>query len=231
MQRTVIRIGAVSTAILLGLSLGVAAAQSTATTTETKRFTVIAVDGNQLVVRLPEGTREITVPDDFRFLVNGQSMSVHELKPGMSGTATITTTTTVKPVTVTEVRNGTVDKVMGSTVVIRTAQGFRMITEGDLTARNIKIVKDGQPVNFSGLHAGDRLTATIITEKPPQILTEKQVEATLAANNPGGAAAAAGAAAKTAASATSGAASGTANSMGAAAAKSAAATSSASRSA
>ena len=66
------------------------------------------MDGNQLDVKLPEGTRELTVPDDFRFTVNGQQMSVHELKPGMKGTATITTRTTVTPVTVTEVKNGQV---------------------------------------------------------------------------------------------------------------------------
>ena len=66
------------------------------------------MDGNTLVVRLPEGTRELTVADDFRFIVNGQPLSVRELKAGMKGTATITTRTTVTPVTVTEVKNGTV---------------------------------------------------------------------------------------------------------------------------
>ena len=65
------------------------------TTTETKKFQVIAVDGNQLVVKVPEGTRELTVPDDFRFNVDGKMLSVHELKPGMAGTATITTKTTM----------------------------------------------------------------------------------------------------------------------------------------
>ena len=64
----------------------VASAQAPTTTTETKKFEVIAVDGNQLVVKLPEGTKELTVPEDFRFNINGQQMSVHELKPGMSGT-------------------------------------------------------------------------------------------------------------------------------------------------
>ena len=76
-------------------------AQTAATTTETKKFQIIAVDGNQLVVRLPEGTRELTVPDDFRFNIDGNMLSVRELKPGMAGTATITTKTTVVPVTVT----------------------------------------------------------------------------------------------------------------------------------
>ena len=48
------------------------------------------------------------VADDFRFTVNDQQLSVHQLKAGMKGTATITTKTTVTPVTVTEVKNGTV---------------------------------------------------------------------------------------------------------------------------
>ena len=69
----------------------------TSTTTETKKFQVIAVDGNELVVRLPEGTRKLTVPPDFRFTVDGKSLSVQELKPGMAGTATITTKTTSVP--------------------------------------------------------------------------------------------------------------------------------------
>ena len=44
-------------------------AQQTTTGTQTKTFEVISVDGNHLVVRLPEGTRELTVPEDFRFTI------------------------------------------------------------------------------------------------------------------------------------------------------------------
>jgi hypothetical protein len=43
---------------------GIVSAQTT-TTSETRTFEIIAVDGNQLVVRGPHGTREITVPPDF----------------------------------------------------------------------------------------------------------------------------------------------------------------------
>ena len=103
----------------------VSLAQQTTSSTETKTFEVLAVDGNQLVVRLPEGTRELTVPDDFRFTVNGQQLSVRELKPGMKGTATITTRTTVTPVTVTEVKNGTVVERSGSTIIVRTDEGVQ----------------------------------------------------------------------------------------------------------
>src|ERR1700752_827053 len=92
-------------------------------TTETKSFEVIAVDGNQLVVKLPEGTRELTVPDDFRFTVNGKPLSVRELTPGMKGTAVVTTRVTVVPVTVTEVKDGQVVVKSGSGVIVRTSEG------------------------------------------------------------------------------------------------------------
>ena len=62
-------------------------APKTTTSSESKKFEILAVDGNKLDVRLPEGTKELTVPDDFRFTVNGQQMPVSELKPGMKGTA------------------------------------------------------------------------------------------------------------------------------------------------
>ena len=102
MTRAVIRL--VLCGALVCLTAAVTFAQTATSTTETKKFQIIAVDGNQLVVRLPEGTRELTVPDDFRFNVDGQMLSVHELKPGMAGSANITTKTTVVPVTVTEVK-------------------------------------------------------------------------------------------------------------------------------
>ena len=46
-------------------------------------------------------------------------LSVQELKPGMAGSATITTKTTVTPVTVTEVKNGTVMKNLGTVILYR----------------------------------------------------------------------------------------------------------------
>ncbi len=167
-------------ALLACVTAAVASAQAPTTTTETKKFEVIAVDGNQLVVKLPEGTKELTVPEDFRFDINGQQMSVHELKPGMSGTATITTKTTMKPVTVTEVKNGEVMQASGSMIMVKTDEGFKNFTEGELEKRGVRIMKDGQPVAITDLHKGDMLTAVIITSKPPQKLTEKQVQATLA---------------------------------------------------
>ena len=161
------------------LTAVVSEAQTTAST-QTKTFEVLSVDGNLLVVRLPEGTRELTVPDDFRFMVNGQPLSVRELKVGMKGSATITTKTTMTPVTVTEVKNGTVVQRSGGTIVVRMPDNsVKRFSQSDIDKRGIKIVRDGQPADISDFREGDVLSATIITTRQPQTLTEREVKATL----------------------------------------------------
>ena len=178
MTRVVVRM--MLSAALVCVTAASVLAQTSTTTSETKKFHVIAVDGNQLVVKLPEGNRELTVPDDFRFNVDGKMLSVSELKPGMNGTATITTKTTVTPVTVTEVKNGTVMQNMGSSILVKTEGGMKMFSQGDMDKRGVKIMKDGKVADISELRANDHLTATIITSHPPKVMTEKQVQATLA---------------------------------------------------
>jgi LPXTG-motif cell wall-anchored protein len=181
-------------AAIVGLAAS-AVAQTQTTSTEVRKFTVVSVDGNTLVARDQTGTREYTVPADFRFTVGGKQLTVAELKPGMAGTATITTTTTVKPVTVTEVKNGTVVQASAGSILVRTPEGFRNFTEGEIEKRGIKIIMDGRAVEFSELRPGNKLSATIITEKPPQVMTERQVVATITPES----AAAAGLTGKTAA--------------------------------
>jgi len=178
MSRTTIR--AVVAAMAVCFTAVTSTAQTTTSSTQVKTFEVIAVNGNDLVVKLPEGTREINVPDDFRFTVDGQQLAARDLKPGMKGTATITTKTTVTPVVVTEVKNGEVVKASASSLLVRTDQGFKQFTEGDVEKRGIKIMKGGVPAQFSDFHAGDRLSATIVTTHPPKVMTQRQVNATLA---------------------------------------------------
>ena len=161
--------------------IAVAAPAQTTTSSETKNFEVLAVNGNDLDVRLPEGTKELNVPDDFRFTVNGQQLSVHQLKVGMKGTATITTRTTLVPVTVTEIKNGTVVVKSSAGIIVRTAEGVKSFSQSDVDKRGVKIVRDGKFVEVAELREGDRLSATIITSLPPKVLTDKEVNATLAA--------------------------------------------------
>jgi len=178
MSRTAIRV--VMAAMAVCFTAAASTAQSTTSSTQIKKFEVLAVNGNDLVVKLPEGTREIQVPDDFRFTVDGQQLAGRELKVGMKGTASITTKTTVTPVVVTEVKSGEVMQSSGSSLLVRTPEGFKMFTEGDVERRGIKMMKDGAPAQFSDFHSGDRLSATIVTTHPPKVMTQQQVNATLA---------------------------------------------------
>jgi len=180
---------------------------TTSTATAVKAFEVLAVEGNTIDVSLPEGTREITVPDDFRFTVNGQQLSVHQLKPGMKGTATITTRTTTTPVTVTEIKDGTVAMQTGSSIIVRTPEGFKSFTQGDIDKRGVKIIRNGKPAGVSDFRQGDKISATIITSLPPKVVTEQEVNATLA-RTPAGSPAAAKSAAPAAKTASGGGAAG-----------------------
>jgi len=178
MLRSMRRVGLAGAMVYL--STGAVFAQQTSTASEVKKFQVIGVDGNELVVRLPEGTRQITVPPGFVFTVDGKSLSVGDLRPGMSGTATITTRTTVTPVTVTEVKSGTVAVVSGTAVYVRTPEGVRLFTQPELDKRGVKLFVDGRARSVNELHQGDKLSATIVTTRPPQVVSEREVQATLA---------------------------------------------------
>jgi hypothetical protein len=182
---------------IAGLVCGTASAQKAATTTQTTsatNFEVVGVQGNTVTVKTPKGAKEVTVDDSFRFTVDGKPVSVHELQPGMKGTATITTTTTSTPVVVTEVKNGQVAKVAGNSVIVHGANGYKMFTQEDLAKRGVKIMKDGKPAELSDLKEGDKLTATIVTEHPPKVVTKREVDAGLTSPAPPPAAATAAAA-------------------------------------
>ena len=91
-------------------------------------------------------------------------------------------------------KNGTVVQRSGSTIIVRTDEGVRMFSQGEVDKRGVKIMRDGKPAQLSDFREGDRLSATIITSKPPRVMTEKEVQATLAAaaGSSGGAASGAG---------------------------------------
>ena len=167
---------------ILGLGRGHrvgAQAPTTSTSTQTRQFEIVSVDGNKVVVRGERG-----IPGDH----GGGRLPPVRGRPGrgragaeagMKGTATITTTTTSTPVTVTQVRDGVVMQKTGNSIVVRTADGIKMFSEGDAAQRGVRILRDGQPLAFTDLNTGDHLTATIVTTHPPKIMTQQQVAASM----------------------------------------------------
>ncbi len=154
----------------------------TTTTVDVRNFEVIAVDGNHLILRDERGTNEYTVPGDFVFTVDGKKMTVADLKAGMKGKATVTTTTTVVPVVVTELRSGVVLSIgMNSVTVLDRSDGVRKkFTRDQLNARGIQVFKDGRVIPISELNKGDDIVATIVSQRAPDVVTEQEVQATLA---------------------------------------------------
>ena len=66
-----------------------------------ERGEVVLVQGNDLVVKMEDGTiRHFpNVPESARVTVDGKSLGIHDLKPGMKLQRTITTTTTPQLIT------------------------------------------------------------------------------------------------------------------------------------
>ena len=158
--------------------------QSTSTTTSgqttrevsVERGEVVYVSGNDLVVKAEDGTLRhfANVPDSARADVDGQMLSVHQLKPGMVLTRTITTTTTPKLVTTTRTIKGKVFFVSPPNSVILTLpdgknQRYR-IPQGQ------KFDIGGQMTDAFGLRKGMNISATVVTEVPEtQVAVNRQV--------------------------------------------------------
>ena len=166
----------------LGLAFAGASFAQTSATINARKFEVISVDGNQLVFSDERGTNTLTVPDGFRFTVDGKQLAIGDLKPGMKGTAIVTTTTTVTPVTITVIKKGVVVATGPASLTVKDeADGVRKrFTQDQLNDRGIKIIKEGKVTHVGDVQKGDEITATIVSQGPPVVVTEQEVQASLA---------------------------------------------------
>ena len=148
------------------------------TTVELRNGEVLAVDGNVVTVRGEQGVRQFTVPEDMLFVMDGKKITVRDLKPGMKYSAMITTTETPVDVTTTEVREGEVVYASEGTIILRDSQTKenRKFTTAELRSRNLVLYKDGEQIDPAGLRKGDRISATIVTKRPPEIMTEQDLK-------------------------------------------------------
>ena len=180
MRSIATRLSEVIVMIALGLAFAGAPLAQTTSKSELRNFEVISVDGSFLVFRDQYGTNALNVPDNFMFTVDGKKVPVSALKPGMKGTAIVTTTTTVTPVYVTEVREALVLQAGPRSIIVKGQDGFRkQISQDQLDQRGIQILKDGRVMRIGEVKEGDVLTATIVSQIAPVVVTEKEVQALL----------------------------------------------------
>jgi hypothetical protein len=139
-------------------------AASVATTVA--RGEVVYVNGNQLVVKMEDGTLKDfpNVSESARVTVNGQQLGIHDLKPGMKLEKTITTTTTPKTITTVQTVTGKVWHVNAPSSVILTLE--------DGSNQQFKVPKgqmfmvNGNKTDVFGLRKGMTVSATKVTEQP-----------------------------------------------------------------
>ena len=127
---------------------------------------VVQVEGNDLLVKLSTGDlKTFHVPETRKFLIDGKELSVHDLQPGTTLTATVKTTTT--PVTVrTKSRlSGRVWYVAAPTVILTLPDGQNkqyVVKEED----NVRFTIEGRPATVFDLRKGMTVSAEKIVEAP-----------------------------------------------------------------
>jgi len=164
--------------VALAQTSGASSTESTAVKQTLKQGTVEAVAGNKVVLREADGPHEYTLPDGFKFQLDGQPVGVDQIKPGMKVGAIVTDKVTTRNVTVTRVAKGTVMQVAPGGVVIKNEKGeLKSYDFKDPDGNDVYFAKDGKEVLLSTVKKGDRLTGTFVTKLPPQTTSQRSVVA------------------------------------------------------
>jgi hypothetical protein len=168
-------------ACLLSLAVSPVALAQTATSTESAAVThtvksgvVESVAGNKIVVKEADGVHEYNLPDGFKFQINGQSVGVDQLKPGMKVDAVITDKVTTRNVKVTRVASATVMQVAPGGIVVKTANGdLKSYNFKDAQGNDIYYVENGKEISLRDVKKGDKLSGTFVTTLPPTSTSQR----------------------------------------------------------
>ena len=166
-------------AVTLSLSAQVETKTTTATgqpnvVTKVERGEVVTVSGNDLVVKMADGTLRNfeNVPDSARVTVDGKQLGIHDLKPGMKLQRTITTTTTPMTITTVQTVKGKVWAIQPPLSIILTLEDGK--NQQFKIPEDQKFDVDGQMVDAWGVRKGMIITATKIVEQPATEVTQEK---------------------------------------------------------
>ena len=148
-------------------------AWSQETKTEIRRGEVVYVSGNDLVVKTEAGQmKHFVVPEGAPAVVDGKTLTVRDLKPGMKLTQTITTTETPKTVTTVRTVSGTVWNASGNNVILTLPGGENKqykVPDGT------KFDVEGNPnATVFDLRKGMKVSATVVTTTPEVVVTQRR---------------------------------------------------------
>ncbi|MGH7128467.1 MAG: hypothetical protein ACREIV_07845, partial [Planctomycetaceae bacterium] len=167
--------------LLAGLILAAGAALAQAEVRDLRHAKIVSVGENTVVVWDQFGGQEYTVPEGFRFTVDGKEIAVGDLEPGMQATADVNQGVTVRPVHITEIKMGTVVSQVGRSVTVKDENGaIHRFSQGEADDRGVRLVMDDKAMRISELNPGDQLSATIVSAEAPEILTAQDLDAELA---------------------------------------------------
>ena len=172
-----------TTTACMALTLSLTAQVDTTTTTtagnanvvtKVERGEVVTVSGNDLVVKMADGTLRNfeNVPASAKVTVDGKQLGVKDLKPGMKLQRTITTTTTPMTITTVETVKGKVWAITPPLSVILTLEDGK--NQQFKIPEDQKFNVDGQMVDAFAVRKGMIITATKITEQPAVEVTQSK---------------------------------------------------------
>ena len=144
------------------------------TETQVERGEVVSVNGNDLVVKMEDGSLRhfANIPESARVTVDGQQLGIHDLKPGMKLQRTITTTTTPKTITTVQTVTGTVFHVSPPNYVTLRLEDNS--TERFKIPAGQKFMINGQETDAFGLRQGMKISATKVVEVPQTEVEHQQ---------------------------------------------------------
>jgi hypothetical protein len=172
-------VGVMSIAFAVSMSAQVKTETTTASGQATHEVTVdraevINVIGNDLVVRMEDGTIRhfANVPESARVEVNGQQLGIHDLKPGMKLQRTVVVTTTPQTITTVKTVTGTVWHVNPPTHVILTLENGE--NQEFKIPNGQKFMVNGRETDAFGLKKGMKISATQVVEEPQMVVEHRR---------------------------------------------------------
>jgi hypothetical protein len=146
---------------------------------------VVSVDGNDLFVKMSDGTLRHfpNIPASARVDVDGKQLSVSELQPGMKLQRATVTSTTPQVVTTIETVTGKVWHVQPPSMVILSLENGE--NQQFKIPKGQKFMVNGTETDAWGLKKGMTVSATRVTETPvTSVANYQHVTGTLPAGEP-----------------------------------------------